>query len=106
MDFFEHQQRARRRSVVLILLFLVATAVIIAAVDAVVLIALVGGQAAEGESLADWVSQHRSIVVYTSLAMAALIGFGTLQKLVELRGGGGVVARGLGGTLVTALRSV
>jgi Zn-dependent protease with chaperone function len=102
MDFFAQQAIARRQSRRLIVLFLVAVVCIVAAIDLVVVVALDLGmspdeRAAAGTGL---FARHTTASVASALVALAVIGIASLFKIGRLRGGGGVVARELGGTLV------
>ncbi|MFY1637664.1 M48 family metallopeptidase [Solwaraspora sp. WMMB335] len=92
MNFFERQRQVRRVSVRLVALFVVAVLGIVAVVDLAVLIGF-NGAALPAAQLA-------ALLVVTSLATVAVIGLAALIRTVTLRGGGGRVARELGGVLV------
>lgn len=104
MNFFEHQARARRRARWLLLLFALAVLVIILVVDLVVLLAF-------GQVRTDPQSQlpaalpapadNLPLLLWTALATAAAIGLASLYRILRLRQGGGAVAQGLGGVLVS-----
>ncbi|HZO86516.1 MAG TPA: M48 family metallopeptidase [Verrucomicrobiae bacterium] len=89
MDFFERQDNARRNTKWLLLYYPIALVLIIASVYLVV--AIVWSR----NSL--WNPQLAALTVVGTLL---LIGGATLLKINELRGGGGAVARMLGGTPV------
>jgi Zn-dependent protease with chaperone function len=97
MNFFEQQAQARRRSAWLVLLFLLAVLGIVVAVDLVVLIAVRAGQRApDGGPV-----PATPVLVWTSLAVLAVIGTASLYRIAVLAAGGGAaVARELGATLV------
>jgi len=103
MDFFAQQAVARSQSRRLLVLFALAVVCIVLAIDAVVLVALVQGMddaaraAAEGSLL----GPHLGPLLATSVLTLAVIVIASLVKIGKLRGGGGVVARELGGTLVS-----
>jgi Zn-dependent protease with chaperone function len=92
LDFFGRQERVRRLSIRLVLLFLVAVLGIVLTVDLVVVVAI-GAQEQPIDQLVPLVALV-SIATLTAIALAAL------TRTAQLRGGGGVVARGLGGVLV------
>jgi Zn-dependent protease with chaperone function len=103
MDFFAQQALARGQSRRLIVLFLVAVACVVAAIGFIVLLALDVGlspeeRAAAGGSL---LGRHPKAGFVAGLATLLVIGTASLFKVARLRGGGGVVARELGGTLVS-----
>jgi Zn-dependent protease with chaperone function len=93
VNFFEHQDQAHRNTKRLVLYFFLATVLLMAAVVAVVV--LVGMAAGP-------VQVRGELIVFAALATLALIGFGSLGKMVSLRSGGGSVARELGGIRVEA----
>jgi Zn-dependent protease with chaperone function len=102
MNFYARQEAARRSTRRLVLLFLLAVIAIAAAVNLVVLTVLSSAEAnmflLPGSS---WIAAHGGVVAVTTVAVLALIGFASLYKSAALRGGGGgVVARTLGGTRV------
>ena len=92
MDFFEHQERAQKSSQRLVLLFALAVAGIVASVYLTVMLFVVikmNGQL--------WEPRAFSAIAVVVLAVG---GAGSLYKLAQLNGGGGVVARRLGGRRV------
>lgn len=103
MNFFEHQDRAQRRTRLLLLLFLLAVIVIILVVNLIVLIAF-GRAQPLGEPILSqaFISQHLDLLVWTTLLTGGVIGFSSLYRSLNLRSGGGAVAREFGGTLVEA----
>jgi Zn-dependent protease with chaperone function len=93
-DFFQRQQHLRRMSLRLVLLFAIAVVGIIVTVDLVALLAL--GALSPGSGPARlW-----GILGVASLATAGAIALATLYRTATLRGGGGRVARELGGDYV------
>jgi Zn-dependent protease with chaperone function len=91
-NFFDRQRHLRRTSFRLVLLFALAVIGIIITVDIAVLFAF----NAFGADTAD----ITRIVVTTSILTALAIGLATLYRMATLRGGGGRVARELGGDYV------
>ncbi|MBR9805537.1 M48 family metallopeptidase [bacterium] len=118
MNFFEHQAKARRQSRWLIVAFLFAALAVILAVDLLVLMVLgfatpvtyEGGQILSPNAhyrgfnffSLEFISQNAKVLMWTSLATASLVGLASVYKVSSLRGGGGQVARSLGGVLVDA----
>jgi Zn-dependent protease with chaperone function len=101
MDFFAHQESARRQSRRLIVLFGLAVFAVAAAITAVVVFVVAIGQAGEGEELSGSVLERNPILPWVTAAVVlAVIGLASLWKTARLRGGGGIVARALGGTQV------
>jgi Zn-dependent protease with chaperone function len=100
MNFFEHQDRARRQTRWLVLLFILAVTGIILAVNALVL-AIFGVESLQSSaSLGQFVSANGTTVAASTLITTSVIGLASLFRTLQLRGGGGEVARELGGTLV------
>jgi len=92
MNFFERQQDLRRMSVRLVLLFAIAVVGIIAVVNVVALFAF--------GAFSDRPVNALGIVGVVSLLTAGAIAVATLYRTATLRGGGGRVARELGGDYV------
>lgn len=92
MDFFERQRQVKRMSFRLILLYVLAVLAIVLIVDLAVAWALGAFEAPPGELA--W------LMFWTSLLTAGSILLASLFRTVSLRGGGGKVARDLGGVLV------
>ena len=104
MNFFEHQERARRSSVRLVIWFALAVAGIIAALYVVFCILFAGmyGPAPSfGANIASGVDWWiPGLLGATAAGAGLIIGFGSLSKTLSLRGGGSVVAEGMGGRLI------
>ncbi len=112
MNFFEHQARARRRTWVLVALFVLALICIVVLVDLAAL-AFFGASHSDRyvqdarlsvpEGLyATYVAPNASLLFWVSVVTAGGIALASQVRILTLRGGGGTVARGLGGTLVAA----
>ncbi len=94
MDFFEHQDRARSRSGRLVLLYTIAVIAVVGAVSLLAAAVAAGtGDAERGPSAVEIVAVSGAAGVFTLLLIAG----GSLYRIAELRGGGQVVARALGG---------
>jgi len=91
VDFYARQEAARRTTLWLLLAFLVSVALVVLAVDAIVY-TLLGATEPRASS--------SGALVFTSVAVLAIICGASLFKTLSLRSGGGVVARSLGGTRV------
>jgi Zn-dependent protease with chaperone function len=105
MNFFERQNEARRASRRLVILFGLAVLAVIAAVDFVlfaVMARLTANQPGYDVSITGWMAAHPGTVVGTTLAVLAVIALASFYKTMVLGGGGGVVARSLGGVRVSA----
>lgn len=96
MDFFEHQEVARRKSHVLIFYFILALVGIIAAVYGLIVLIFVfsGESLGEKGGLPYW---NPSIFLFTVIGTGSIVFLASTFKTLQLTGGGGVVARGLGG---------
>ncbi|WFE29241.1 M48 family metallopeptidase [Solwaraspora sp. WMMD791] len=92
MNFFERQRRVRRVSARLVALFVVAVIGIVAVVDLAAVLVF------DAASMPP--AQLAGLLAVTSLATVAVIGLAALVRTVTLRGGGGRVARELGGVPV------
>ncbi len=104
MDFFEQQDRARRQTRFLVFLFILAAIAIVVAVDIVVLAVAANMSNGTGHLVvpdARWVGEHTGLVTVASLATAGFIAMASLFRIATLGGGGGKVARSLGGTLIS-----
>ncbi|MGF1484405.1 MAG: M48 family metallopeptidase [Opitutales bacterium] len=99
MDFFERQERARKRTQWLLLYFILAVVLIIAAMYVLVFwaLVLVPYENPYRASNAFW---HWDLFTYTVLATLGIVGIALAFKVMELRSGGGAVARSIGGTRV------
>ncbi len=105
MNFFEHQHQSRKLSRWLVVLFVSAVIAVVAAVDFVLFTAFASlGPDSYGIVVpnAEWLSAHSGLVVVTTLIVAGIIGVASLYKSVLLRGGGGAVARSLGGVRIAS----
>ncbi len=101
MNFFEQQDKARRQTRVLIVLFALAVIGIILAVNAVVLVAFgIDMEAPAPTSFGDFVRANSDMILTSTLVTAAVIGLASAWRSMQLRGGGGEIARQLGGTRV------
>lgn len=94
MNFFERQRQVRRMSVRLVVLFVLAVVGIIIAVDLAVAFAF---NAFNGKP-----SNLVALLVATTIAVTVAVALASLVRTAALRGGGGRVARELGGELVPA----
>lgn len=104
MDFFAHQDRARRQTRFLVGMFILAVIAIVVAVDFVVLTFLANSGSGTGQLFVpgfSWVGEHAGLAAATSLMTAGFIALASLFRITTLGSGGGKVARGLGGTLIT-----
>lgn len=105
MNFFQRQTETRRTSRQLVMLFVLAVVAVVVAVDFVLFTVLATVQpGAEGLMLpnGEWLRTHTGVVVVTTLSVIGIIALSSLYKTMTLNGGGGVVARSLGGVRVSA----
>ena len=105
MNFFARQDEARRASRRLVVLFGLAVLAVVAAVDLVVFLLMRQGEARHLgyiPPLTDWLATHPRMVVGTTLVVLAIISVASFYKTMVLGGGGGVVARSLGGVRISA----
>jgi Zn-dependent protease with chaperone function len=92
MNFFERQQHVRRMSGRLVLLFALAVFGIVVVIDLAVAFAF---NAFSGQPV-----ELASILIVSTVVTLAAIGMAAAFRMIGLRGGGGRVARELGGVLV------
>ncbi len=105
MNFFQRQTQTRRLSRQLVVLFLIAVIAVVVAVDFALFTAFASlAPDAEGIQVPTvaWMSAHPGIVGITSLIVVGVIALSSLYKTTVLSGGGGVVARSLGGVRISA----
>lgn len=104
MNFFSRQEETRRLSRRLVILFALAVLAVVGAVDLVVITVLSSLQPdAQGLAVpnAAWISTHTGVIAVTTLSVIGVICLASLYKTVLLSGGGGVVARSMGGVRVS-----
>jgi Zn-dependent protease with chaperone function len=104
MNFFQRQDEVRRASRRLVFMFVLAVLAVICAVDAVVVAILWNMQPSTTgvvESLPQWLATNSGTVLGVSIVVLGIIGLASLYKTVVLSGGGGVVARSLGGVRIS-----
>jgi hypothetical protein len=104
MNFFKRQDEARRASRRLVVLFGLAVLAVVASVDFVVFLLMRQGEARSLgylPPLGDWLATHPRMVIGTTLAVLAVITLASFYKTMVLGGGGGVVARSLGGVRIS-----
>lgn len=115
MNFFQHQEAARRASRRLVVLFTLGVLAVVVAINVVVLFALAtaeqhGVVLTNPElrhtgllpSFAAWAAARPGTMLLTTALVLGVIGLASLYKTVVLGGGGGVVARSLGGVRISA----
>ena len=92
MNFFERQRQVRRVSARLVVLFVVAVVGIVIVVDLATAFAFNAFDASP--------TGLAGVLIFTSVVTIAAIGLASLVRTLALRGGGGRVARELGGVYV------
>jgi len=105
MNFFEYQDKARRSTRWLILVFILAVIAIVAVIDLALLTVFGLGNVdfqQVGFMGAVTAPANLPLLAGGAIATTSVIGLASLFKTMALRGGGGQVARDLGGTLVDA----
>jgi len=100
VNFFEHQDRARRQTRVLVVLFSLAVLAVIASVNALVLLTLGATNFASDPSAGGLIASNWSLLLGSTVVTASVIGLASLYRSLQLRSGGGEIARSLGGTAV------
>ncbi len=103
MNFFEHQHHAKRKTRLLLVLFGVATLLIVAAVNLVVAGVTVNLFNPEDEILLPdraWFQANAALMGISTTATMVIILAASVYKIIQLRHGGGGVARAMGGKLV------
>jgi Zn-dependent protease with chaperone function len=104
VNFFERQDHARRQTRRLVILFILAVVAIVVAVDLALLVGFGLSGAPEGAAplSAETLVANVPLLIGGSVATASVVGLASLFRTAALKGGGGQVARELGGTLVDA----
>jgi len=104
LNFFQDQEQARRQTRWLVILFMLAVLAIVVAVDLALVAAFGFSEHESGRPLvsSQTLASNLPLLLGGALATISVIGLSSLFKTASLRGGGGKVARDLGGTLVDA----
>ena len=101
MDFYSRQAAARGQTRWLVFVFFIALLAVALALDFVLFTFLAARGAGYGLSALDYARANPDQAVFCTLLVMGVLGLASLYKSMELRGGGGVVARSLGGVLVS-----
>jgi Zn-dependent protease with chaperone function len=101
VDFYSRQAAARGQTRWLVFAFVVALLAIALALDFVLFTFLAGRGHYYGLSALDYARANPGQVVLSTLLVMGVLSIASLYKSMELRGGGGVVARSLGGVLIS-----
>lgn len=101
MDFYARQAAARGQTRWLVVAFVLSLLAVALALDVVLFSFLASAGASRPliEPL-QFAQQNPGVAVFSTLTVMGVLGLASLYKTLELRGGGGVVARTLGGVLV------
>ncbi|HEY3786436.1 MAG TPA: M48 family metallopeptidase [Steroidobacteraceae bacterium] len=101
MDFYARQAAARGQTRWLVLAFVLSLLAVALALDLVLFsfLASAGADRPLIEPL-QFARYNPGMAVFSTLLVMGVLGLASLYKSMELRGGGGVVARSLGGVLV------
>jgi Zn-dependent protease with chaperone function/uncharacterized tellurite resistance protein B-like protein len=99
MDFFERQDQARRNTKLLVAYFIAAVILIVASVYLVIAALFLREKYEPGTIAWLW---HAKLFWGVTLGTLAIILGGTLYKMSEVSGGGGAVAKMLGGRLLNS----
>jgi Zn-dependent protease with chaperone function len=107
MDFFERQDQARKKTKLLVFYFVVAVLLIVALNYFVAVLVLTGVESkqhnhdpyGQAPPLVLWNPQ---IFLGSTLITLAIVAIGSIFKISQLAGGGGIVAESLGGRLVSS----
>ena len=101
MDFYSRQAAARGQSRWLVIAFFLCLLAVALALDFVLFTFLAGRGSYYGFNALDYAAAHPGQALSCTLLVMGVLGLASLYKSMELRGGGGVVARSLGGVLVS-----
>jgi len=101
MDFYSRQAAARGQSRWLVFTFFLSLLAVALALDFVLFTFLAGRNSYYGFNAFDYVAANPGQALFCTLLIMGVLGIASLYKSMELRGGGGVVARSLGGVLVS-----
>ena len=101
MDFFARQAAARGQTRWLLVSFFLSLLAVALALD-LVLFTFLASSRAHGLDIdpLGYAARNPGAAIFSTLIVMGVLGLASLYKSVELRGGGGVVARSLGGVLV------
>ncbi|WP_269542229.1 M48 family metallopeptidase [Cerasicoccus fimbriatus] len=99
MDFFSAQDEAHSRTKLLVIYFIMAVLCIIAALYALCMVFYSYGTTPENQPV-QWVLWQPAVLAGVGGFVVLLVGGASLGKIAELKGGGGVVAKSVGGRKV------
>lgn len=90
MDFFQSQDMARRNTLKLVVLFLLALVSLVAITNLLVMVTM--GMMAEDPTIPLTERIEWEVFLWISVAVIAVVGFGSVYKMMSLSGGGARVA--------------
>src|SRR5882757_5848911 len=101
MDFYARQAAARGQTRWLVIGFVLSLLAVALALD-LVLFSFLSSTEADGAGVnpLEFAALNPGVAIVSTLIVMGVLGLASLYKSMELRGGGGVVARNLGGVLV------
>jgi Zn-dependent protease with chaperone function len=102
VDFYSRQAAARGQTRWLVFAFIVALLAVALALDFVLFTFLAGRSHYYGLSALEYARANPGQVALSTLLVMGVLSVASLYKSMELRGGGGVVARSLGGVPVSS----
>jgi Zn-dependent protease with chaperone function len=102
VDFYSRQAAARGQTRWLVCAFIVALLAVALALDFVLFTFLAGRSHYYGLSALEYARANPGQLALSTLLVMGVLGVASLYKSMELRGGGGVVARSLGGVPVSS----
>lgn len=101
MDFYARQAAARSQSRWLVIGFVLSLLAVALALDLVLFTFLASARANRPDiAPLEFAALNPGVAIVSTLIVMGVLGLASLYKSMELRGGGGVVARNLGGVLV------
>jgi Zn-dependent protease with chaperone function/uncharacterized tellurite resistance protein B-like protein len=102
VNFFEHQDRARSSTKLLVLLFVCAIVALILITTFVIIttLDLAADDGSVGIPTINAAFLSSDVFTIVTTVVVAVVGLGVLYRVTQLRGGGKVVAEGLGGRLL------
>jgi Zn-dependent protease with chaperone function len=101
VDFYSRQAAARAQTRWLVFAFTLSLLAVALALVFVLFTFLAGRRGFYGFNAFDYAAANPGAALFSILAIMGVLGLASLYKTMELRAGGGVVARSLGGVLLT-----
>jgi Zn-dependent protease with chaperone function len=102
MDFYSRQIEARRQTRWLVVAFIVAVTAVAVALDLVLFTIFgFGDRDHPATGPMQFAAQNPGVALFCTLLVLGVVGLSSLFKSIQLRDGGGVVARALGGVRIS-----